>query len=83
MADIADIVQRLDRIEQAIAFRPAWLAGYAALARYIGHADKQGRTAKAWAAKEGLKPKMINGVPHFAMLDVDRAMRNGSDVETR
>jgi hypothetical protein len=77
------VIERLDRIEQAVAFRPAWIKGYAALGRYMGHSDTQGRIAKAWAAAEGLRPKLINGVPHFAMADVDRAMRNGRPIETR
>lgn len=62
--------------------RPAWLAGYVALGRYIGSFDKKGRKAKAWALAEGLKPKLIDGTPHFSLADVDRAMRNGRDIET-
>lgn len=77
------LLERLERIEQAVAFRPAWIAGWANLGRYIGRKDKQGRIARAWAAEEGLRPKVINGVPHFAMVDVDRAMRNGRVIETR
>lgn len=77
------LIERLDRIERAVAYRPAWIAGYAALGRYIGSADKQGRKARAWAIAEGLTPKVIDGTPHFSMADVDRAMRNGRPIETR
>lgn len=78
-----EVLERLDRIEQAVAFRPAWIAGYVHLGRYIGSVDKQGRKAKAWALAEGLKSKMIDGTPHFSIADVDRAMRNGRSIETR
>lgn len=83
MAEAPEIIERLDRIERAVAFRPAWIEGYVNLGRYIGSADKQGRKAKAWARAEGLRPKMIDGTPHFSMSDVDRAMRNGRVIETR
>lgn len=82
MSGESEILERLERIEQAVAFRPCWIAGYVNLGRYIGRDDKRGRVAKAWAAKEGLKPKLINGVPHFSITDVDRAMRNGKVIET-
>ena len=77
------LIERLDRIEQAVAFRPAWIAGFVNLGRYLGHKDKQGRTAKAWAVEEGITVKLINGTPHFPIADVDRAMRNGREIETR
>lgn len=83
MSEGTEILERLDRIETAVSYRPAWLAGYVALGRYIGSADKQGRKAKAWAQAEGLRCKMIDGTPHFALSDVDRAMRNGRRIETR
>lgn len=83
MSGESEILERLERIEQAVAFRPGWISGYVNLGRYIGRDDKRGRVAKAWAEEEGLKPKLINGVPHFAMSDVDRAMRNGRPIETR
>lgn len=76
-----ELSARLDAIESSIAFRPGWIAGHCALGRYIGRSDKRGRIAKAWAEAEGLKPKLINGVPHFSLADVDRAMRNGRDME--
>lgn len=78
-----ELASRLDAIERAIAFRPAWIKGYVNLGRYLGHSDKQGRIAKAWASEEGLRVKTINGMPHFAIADVDRAMRNGRSIETR
>jgi phage regulator Rha-like protein len=77
----AELAKRFDELESRLAFRPGWIAGYVNLGRYIGKSDKKGRVAKAWSQAEGLKPKMINGVPHFALADVDRAMRNGRDVE--
>ena len=83
MTDDSEILERLDRIEQAVAFRPAWIAGWVNLGLYIGSSDKQGRKAKAWASAEGLRPKMIDGMPHFSIMDVDRVMRNGRSIETR
>ena len=83
MLTSTELAERLDRIEQAVAFRPAWISGWVNLGRYLGHKDKQGRTAKAWAIKEGVTVKLINGVPHFPIADVDRAMRNGREIETR
>jgi len=85
LADLVDarLGQRLDRIEASMAYRPAWIKGWVNLARYLGHDDKKGRTARAWAEAENLPRKMINGVPHFSIKDVDRAMRNGRAVETR
>jgi hypothetical protein len=77
----AELAKRFDALEARLDFRPAWIAGYVSLGRYIGRSDKKGRVAKAWAKAEGLKVKMINGTPHFSISDVDRAMRNGRDVE--
>lgn len=82
-ADLQIIADRLDRIEQAIAYRPDWIAGYANLGRYIGRQDKKGRIAKAFSEQENLTIKKINGVPHFSRVEVDRAMRNGRPIETR
>lgn len=69
-------------LKMALAFRPEWIAGYVNLGRYIGRSDKKGRVARAWATEEGLKAKEINGVSHFCLADVDRAMRNGKQIET-
>lgn len=80
-SETSEILARLDNIEQAIAFRPAWISGWSNLSRYLGLKDKQCRKAKAWAAAEGLYCKMINGTPSWAIADIDRAMRNGRDVE--
>ena len=82
-ATLLEIQDELREIRMAMAFRPEWIAGYVNLGRYIGRSDKKGRVAKAWAAEEGLKSKEINGVSHFSMADVDRAMRNGKQIETR
>ena len=79
----AELAARFDALEAKMAFRPAWIAGYVNLGLYIGRKDKQGRIAKVWAVAEGLKPKLINGVPHFSIADVDRAMRNGREVDVR
>lgn len=79
----AQLLQDMQELKQAVAFRPAWISGFANLGRYIGRSDKQGRIAKAWATEEGLTVKMINGTPHFSISDVDRAMRNGRQIETR
>lgn len=84
---LADAVEkrqarRLDDLEAKLAFRPAWISGYVALGRYIGSTDAKGRKAKAWADKEGLKGKEIDGTLHFSIADVDRAMRNGRAIQT-
>jgi len=79
LAEIADLKKQMARES----FRPAWIEGYVALGRYIGSKDAKGRKARAWAVAEGLKCKMINGTPHFSIVDVDRAMRNGRAIETR
>jgi len=83
MTEAAQILEHLERIERAVAFRPAWLAGNCALGAYIGSKDASGRKAKAWATAERLPCKMINGTPHYSLADVDRAMRNGRAIETR
>ena len=83
MNDLSQVIEQLNRIEAATKFRPGWISGYVNLGRYIGRDDKRGRVAKAWAKEEGLKSKLINGVPHFSISDVDRAMRNGKVIETR
>jgi hypothetical protein len=77
------ILAEVRELKMAMAFRPEWIAGYAALARHLGSSDRQGRVARAWATEEGLKPKEINGTAYFSMADVDRAMRNGKQIETR
>lgn len=79
----AELAKRFDELEAKLAFRPGWIAGYFALGRYIGRNDKKGRIAKAWALAERLPVKRINGVPHYSITDVDRAMRNGRAIETR
>ena len=83
MSDLEKVIKQLDRIETAMKFSSGYIAGYADLASYLGHTDKRGRTAKGWAAVEGLTVKPINGVPHFSKMEVDRAMRNGRAIETR
>jgi hypothetical protein len=83
MTDAAQILEHLERIERAVAFRPAWIAGNRALGGYIGSNDASGRKAKSWAAAERLHCKVINGTPHYSLSDVDRAMRNGRAIETR
>lgn len=83
MSQLDEVVERLDRIEQAVAYRPGWITGYANLGRYLGRHDKKGKVAKAWAEAEGLPCKKINGSPSWSLADVDRAMRNGRAIETR
>ena len=73
----------LGEMKEAMAHRTSWIAGYVALGRYLGSSDRQGRVARAWATAERLKPKEINGTTYFNIADVDRAMRNGKQIETR
>jgi len=77
----AELAARFDMLEAKLAFRPAWITGYTNLGRYIGRKDKKGTIAKAWAISEGLYCKKINGSPSWSISDVDRAMRNGRDME--
>ena len=77
------VLAEIRDLKQSMIYRPAWIAGYVALGRYLGSSDRQGRVARAWATEEKLKPKEINGTAYFNIADVDRAMRNGKQIETR
>ncbi|MDG1302382.1 MAG: hypothetical protein P8R37_12435 [Opitutae bacterium] len=76
------VLAEIREMKEALAYRTSWIAGYVALGRYLGSSDKQGRVARAWATEERLKSKEINGTAYFSMADVDRAMRNGKQIET-
>lgn len=85
MSELEHISKVLDRVEKHLettAFRPGWISSYAKLGYYIGEIDKQGRKAKAWVKAEKIYVKYINGTPHFAIKDVERALRNGRKIET-
>ena len=77
------ILDELADLRKQLAAPSPWIKGNVALARYMGSTDKSGRAAKAFAAAERIAPKLINGVPYYSLVDVDRAMRNGRAVETR
>jgi hypothetical protein len=77
------VLAEIREMKEALAYRTSWIAGYVALGRYLGSSDKQGRVARAWATEERLKTKEINGTAYFNIADVDRAMRNGKQIETR
>ena len=77
------VLAEIREMKEALSYRTSWIAGYVALGRYLGSSDRQGRVARAWATEEKLKLKEINGTAYFNIADVDRAMRNGKQIETR